>query len=103
MELITKSLVFGLLLAAMSSPAADRVASGNSGGDDGKKVYVRSCAKCHEFYPPSDYSQPEWDKWMVKMRRKSKLKTADFDRVLEFTQMLRNGEAEMPKTTKKKK
>lgn len=103
MQLMKKSLVLGLLLAAMSSPAADRFAPTPTGAAEGKKVYVRSCAKCHEFYPPSDYSQAEWDKWMAKMRRKSKLKSADFDRVLVFTQMLRNGEAEMPTTKKKKK
>jgi cytochrome c5 len=90
----------GLLLATISSSAADRALASRTGETTGSKIYVRTCSKCHEFYPPSNYTQPEWDKWMVKMRRKSKLKSADFDRVQEFTQMLRRGEAEMP--TKKK-
>jgi len=101
MRFIKESLVLSLLLAGCSSPAVDHVVSTRDSGSDGPAIYARSCGKCHQFYPPSDYSQVEWDKWMLKMRRKSKLKPADFDRVLEFTQMLRNGEAEMP--TKKKK
>src|SRR5690349_21045247 len=100
MQLIKKILMLSLLLAAVSSPATDRFAPRSGGESEGKKIYVRSCAKCHEFYPPSDYTQPEWDKWMAKMRRKSKLKPADFDRVEEFTKMLRNGEAEMPRKKK---
>ena len=100
MQSIKTVLVLSLLLAAASSPATDRSAPRSGGESEGKKIYVRTCAKCHEFYPPTDYSQPEWDKWMAKMRRKSKLKSADFDRVEEFTKLLRNGEAEAP--TKKK-
>ncbi len=102
MQIIKTVLVLSLLLVASCAPAADHFASTRSGGNetDGGKIYVRNCAKCHEFYPPANYSQADWDKWMVKMRRKSKLKSADFDRVLEFTQKLRDGQAEMP--TKKK-
>lgn len=91
MQLLKKSLVFGLLLAAAGSPAADRFSSHRGSEGEGKKIYERTCAKCHEFYPPAKYSQPEWDKWMTKMRRKSKLKSADFDKVLEYTQTLRDG------------
>lgn len=39
-----------------------------------RKLYVVKCAKCHEFYEPMTYPQKEWDEWMVKMSRKSKLK-----------------------------
>lgn len=46
-----------------------------------KKLYEVKCAKCHKFYEPTAYSQPEWDDWMVKMSRKSKLK-AEQDRLL---------------------
>lgn len=97
MQVAKTVLVSSLLLAGCSSPAVDRVVSARDSGTDGAKIYARSCGKCHEFYPPSDYTQAEWDKWMVKMRRKSKLKPADFDRVQEFAQMLRNGEAQAPK------
>ena len=93
MRSMKKSLVLGLLLAAVSSPARDR-AVGDSGADgEGKKIYLRNCSKCHKLYPPANYSQPEWDKWMTKMRRKSKLKSSDFKKVLEYTQTLREGAA----------
>ncbi len=39
-------------------------------------LYDIKCAKCHKFYDPAGYSQQDWDKWMRKMSRKSKLKPA---------------------------
>ena len=41
-----------------------------------KDLYDIKCAKCHKFYEPADYSQKDWDDWMKKMSRKSKLKPA---------------------------
>ena len=40
------------------------------------KIYVAKCAKCHRFYDPTHYSQPDWVLWMEKMSAKSKLKAA---------------------------
>ena len=44
--------------------------------DDASSLYAAKCAKCHKFYQPADYSQKDWDDWMRKMGRKSKLKPA---------------------------
>lgn len=41
-----------------------------------KDLYEIKCAKCHKFYEPTAYSPTEWDDWMKKMSRKSKLKPA---------------------------
>ena len=41
----------------------------------GRKLDVTKCAKCHKLYEPAGYSQAEWDLWMAKMTKKSKLKT----------------------------
>jgi hypothetical protein len=38
-----------------------------------RKLYVAKCAKCHKFYDPAKYSDEEWQKWMAKMSKKSKL------------------------------
>jgi hypothetical protein len=43
---------------------------------DANSLYVAKCAKCHKFYHPADYAQRDWDIWMRKMSRKSKLKPA---------------------------
>lgn len=43
---------------------------------DANALYVGKCAKCHKFYDPAQYPQKEWDMWMRKMSRKSKLKPA---------------------------
>jgi hypothetical protein len=56
----------------------DRAASaaGLSGQEvtDAAQLYVAKCAKCHKFYHPAEYSQKDWEMWMRKMSRKSKLK-----------------------------
>jgi hypothetical protein len=51
-----------------------------------RKLYVSKCAKCHRFYDPAAYPEPEWRRWMESMARKSKLKreqAALLDRYLE--------------------
>lgn len=98
MTVIKTSLVLILLLVGCSSPAVHRVAPAVDDGSEGAKIYIRNCGKCHEFYEPSKYTQAEWDKWMTKMRRKSKLKPDDFDEVEQFTQRLRNGQVKPVKT-----
>jgi len=39
-----------------------------------RKLYVAKCAKCHKFYDPAKYSDEDWQMWMKKMSKKSKLK-----------------------------
>jgi nitrate/TMAO reductase-like tetraheme cytochrome c subunit len=56
---------------------------------EAKKIYLAKCAKCHEFYSPADYSKSDWNAWMVKMRKKSKLKPEQFDLVQRYTETLR--------------
>lgn len=83
------------LAAAGVAPAADLSANEFNAA---KKIYLVKCAKCHEFYPPADYSKTDWDAWMVKMRKKSKLKPDQFDLVQRYTETLRGS-----KTTAGKK
>ncbi|MDQ6630912.1 MAG: hypothetical protein M3Y82_04040, partial [Verrucomicrobiota bacterium] len=52
-------------------------------------VYVVKCAKCHELYDPKKYEEADWNLWMEKMRRKSKLKSAQFDLLKRYIQTLR--------------
>lgn len=40
-----------------------------------RRLYVAKCAKCHKFYDPARYSDAEWQMWMAKMSKKSKLNT----------------------------
>ena len=40
----------------------------------GRALYVNKCARCHKFYDPAKYSDPDWNKWMTKMGRKARLK-----------------------------
>jgi hypothetical protein len=37
-------------------------------------LYYAKCIKCHKHYDPAAYSEKDWEMWMRKMSRKSKLK-----------------------------
>ena len=58
---------------------------------DAQKLYNIKCAKCHKFYNPMEYSQTDWDVWMKKMSRKSKLKPAQEKLLSEYLQGFREG------------
>jgi hypothetical protein len=61
-------------------------------GSPGRKLYVAKCAKCHKFYDPAKYSDPEWQKWMVKMSKKSKLTPEQSEMLSQYIdQTLRQG------------
>ncbi len=49
-----------------------------------RKLYLTKCAKCHKLYPPAQYSDHEWAKWMEKMSRKSKLKPAEKETLIRY-------------------
>lgn len=48
--------------------------------------------------PPENYSMTEWQDWMLKMKRKSKLKDEAYERLLEYTHRLREVGLEKKKT-----
>jgi hypothetical protein len=63
-----------------------------------RALYNRKCAKCHKFYHPADYSQEDWDMWMRKMAKKSKLKQAQTAELSRYLQTFRQsgGRAQTP-------
>lgn len=44
-------------------------------------LYTLKCGRCHKFYDPASYSVEDWDLWMAKMSKKSKLRP-DEEKVL---------------------
>jgi cytochrome c553 len=46
-----------------------------------RDLYVAKCAKCHGFHHPAEYTETNWNYWMTKMSRKSKLQ-ADEEQLL---------------------
>lgn len=78
-----------VLLALMASHGSELSPAEEAAA---RKLYTLKCAKCHEFYEPSAYSEPEWRKWMSKMRKKSHLSVSDYDLLLKYTLELRSGE-----------
>src|SRR2546423_1778510 len=68
-------LIFSLVIvsAGCRSPSAPPEVPPSSGNEQGRKLYITKCARCHKLYDPRNYSDQEWQTWMVKMARKSKL------------------------------
>ena len=42
--------------------------------NDGRKLFIAKCARCHPLYDPTPYSDVEWRNWMTKMSKKAHLK-----------------------------
>lgn len=71
MPLISKCLAIALVASA-AAVGADALSATELKA--ARKIYVAKCAKCHRFYDPTNYVEPDWRTWMEKMGRKSKLK-----------------------------
>jgi hypothetical protein len=69
-----RTLLLGLFIAlAVAHPAksADELTAKET--TTARKIYVAKCAKCHRFYEPTKYPEPDWRTWIEKMSKKSKL------------------------------
>ena len=56
---------------------------------DARKLYTAKCARCHKFYDPTDYNDQEWDAWLKKMGRKSRLKPPQYDLLSRYLASVR--------------
>ena len=59
-----------------------------------RKVYVAKCAKCHKFYEPRNYTDADWEVWMGKMSRRSKLKADQEEALKRYLEEYRAGRVE---------
>ncbi|MDB6032177.1 MAG: hypothetical protein JWM16_2515 [Verrucomicrobiales bacterium] len=82
-------LCFIAVLALAESGAGAAVLSAKD-TRDAQKLYNLKCAKCHKFYDPAGYTQPEWDEWMRKMSKKSKLKPAQHNLLSSYLETMRS-------------
>lgn len=87
MRLFLLSCAAAFVLVSCQTEAVDVSATPFQG--DVQKLYVLKCAKCHELYDPKKYSDADWELWMHKMRRKSKLKPEQFELINNYTGKLR--------------
>jgi hypothetical protein len=88
MRFILFIMISACLLVFRQVAAADLPLSGKEEAA-ARRIYSVKCAKCHEFYNPSDYNDREWRSWMSKMKKKSHLNTEDYDLLLRYTENLR--------------
>ena len=87
------SLTLVFVLAAGLARAEDLAANEISVA---RKVYVAKCAKCHRFYEPANYSEPDWRRWMTSMSRKSKLKPDQEALLNKYLEAYRAGRVPSP-------
>jgi cytochrome c553 len=64
----------GLLVVALAFRAIAAETLTTEEQKAARNLYVAKCAKCHRFYDPKVYSYPDWQTWLEKMNKKSKLK-----------------------------
>ena len=81
-------------LAGCTGPTKAGGIPSPAGSEQVRKLYLGKCAKCHKLYDPAKYSDAEWEKWMEKMGRKSKL-TPDQQR--ELSKYIENNYRQAPK------
>lgn len=94
--IILSAVCLGPLAGAAADLSAEQLAQA-------RKLYVAKCAKCHDFYDPKAYPQAEWDEWMVKMKKKSRLNEEQFALATNYTALIRAGTVEAPAGRKSKK
>src|SRR5262245_41955193 len=56
-----------------------------------RRINLTKCGKCHKLYQPTDYSIADWDKWMAKMAKKSKLKPQQTSLLNQYFELRRAG------------
>lgn len=57
-----------------------------------RKLNLVKCSKCHKIYEPKDYTLADWDVWMEKMARKSRLKSQQSVLLNQYFALQRTGE-----------
>jgi len=57
------------------------------------QLYTIKCAKCHKFYNPADYNDPEWRTWMMKMSKKARLKPSQEQLLSRYLELFRAKES----------
>ena len=68
-------------LSVPPPPASAAAATSAEEFDTARKLYINQCGRCHKFYNPNYYSSNEWNSWMRKMAKKSKL-TSEQEEIL---------------------
>ena len=60
-------------------------------------IYNLKCARCHKFYDPASYDDAEWNLWMKKMSRKSRLKPEQEPLLARYLAAFRQANPGVPK------
>jgi hypothetical protein len=50
----------------------------------GRKLYINSCASCHNLHLPSAYTRQEWWKHLDKMQQRAKINDAQKELIAKY-------------------
>jgi hypothetical protein len=86
-----------LFLAALAMPVAGAAELSAQETQAARKLSNTKCLKCHRFYDPAASDETEWDGWMRKMGRKSRLKPDQYELLSRYLATLRTRAKEAEK------
>jgi hypothetical protein len=51
---------------------------------EGRNLYLKNCASCHNLYPPERFTAKEWNKNVTRMQSKAKINNGQKEMVLKY-------------------
>jgi hypothetical protein len=69
--------------------------AGLSAGEvkDAARLYTAKCMRCHKSYDPAAYADPQWNIWMIKMRKKAHLGPEQEKLLSRYLEAYRSGQS----------
>jgi hypothetical protein len=74
----------GSALYMPTSSDAQRVGAPLSTVMQGRTLYVKNCASCHNLYPPQSYTASEWRDNVNNMQKRAKINDAEKETILKY-------------------
>ena len=75
----------------LDEDVARRAGLSSSEVNDANRLYTSKCMRCHKSYEPAAYSQPDWNSWMIKMRKKAHLGSEQDQLLSRYLDAYRSG------------
>ncbi len=88
-QLKLAALLVTVTLLAISTGATESPGISPRELKEAKKLYLGKCAKCHELHSPAAYTPMQWNDWLVKMSRTSRLNPEQEKMLKRYTELLR--------------
>ena len=78
--------LFAVACETTTAPGVDGTHSGGTPEEQGRRLYMNACSRCHALYMPHSYFPDEWPYYVRKYGRKARLAKGQRDLVLRYLQ-----------------